>query len=307
MAVQFNNTAPTVIPGLAAGFAHQYDDVDGEHLIHAYKHLETGEMVFVDAQGAKYEALGDGVFNQIAPAPEPTEAEVDQPPKTRPAGAEVTPDLIEAWGSTEVEYLSFPLAGKTNGRIIRHAMRVLNKEQRQAHSAISIDDLNDFETELRQMEADNDASDKMGLEVIDDRDQLQRWLGVRSRLVTAGADPSPISESFSYMVQREAEKHAVDDVQVQDLVRAMRLSKEDVLAMLKRRQSRAIGSTMDRCKQAMQLINEVGESFETPEDFAEVYQSCFDSARKAALGRANSTADAIDTVALLNLMEDATT
>lgn len=337
MSAQFDNILST-IPGInLAAYSHMYDDVDIDeehetHIIHAFKHLETGEMRFIDDGGNEYNALGDGIFELTIRAEKPEEPESDDPMPnvTRISKVREIED-IETLTNEELDFIGFSLAGKINGRIVSYAMRVARNDmfaQRdESEEGPSIDQMNDLEAYFESNKAGADFIANSGLERPDPewlRDQLRRWMGCRAtladRYAEAGRDPeiSPISENLTYIARNAGKEMTLEQHDIDRLVAMTGQPAEYHVAVFKKKKDRSVGETFDQVKRAYAIIGEVEPLFETPEpapvrgahgqyedEYTNVFNAAIESGQKVAEQRARSVEDAIAATASLRALKEA--
>lgn len=223
-----------------------------------------------------------------------------------------TTDSIRDMDPTEFDLIAFTLSGKVAGRISSLSMSLAGAQVRRSkHLSDSdqpaIDEFNARMAELDQIESQNEFFDHAGQSApVDKEGQLRAWLGVRHVMINRGYNPSALAENFKYMIEQTIIRNNPDEVALQSLAEASGFTLEQTRDIYKGKAKRAIDETMEVSTHAMRLVNDYEpDDSVTPEGFNEIVHDAIESSRKSAIVRGNSTNDAMASLMILKVMEEA--
>jgi hypothetical protein len=220
---------------------------------------------------------------------------------------------ISEMDSNVKELVGFSLMGKVNGKIARYSMRLAGKQQR---AGATIDAANDIMAEFDAAIANREFLSNSGVATEDDRELLEQWIDVKEWLVSVGFQPAPIVEMFRFMLNQTASqataKHLVTDDQVQTMAKLSGMKPEAVRAAKAASVAREIARSKDTVMQALDLVEDVyagrrpdGEPpEELPAELDEMLLAAIQSGKRSAVKIANSTEEALGSLALLRAAED---
>jgi hypothetical protein len=216
--------------------------------------------------------------------------------------------MIEGLDEGTRDLMAFPLMGKVNGRIASVAMRMAG-EQLRARPMGDIDAHNDMMAEFDAAAAGRAFLGTAGVDQgLSDQERLTKWIETKEWLVEQGFKPSALVETFRFMLTGSTEKHTSTDEQLEMMAKLSGMPVEAVRKAELSRKQREVGRTKETVIAAMQLVDDAYESRgmfdEPPKEFAELVQAAIQSAKRSAIKIANSTEEALGSLALLRVAED---
>lgn len=201
-----------------------------------------------------------------------------------------------------LQMVGFSLGGKINGRIVSCAMSLANKEL----NVGGVDGYNDFLAELQAVEDSSEAISNMGFEPrMDKQKELACWVGARTLLIEAGQKPSPLSESFAFILNRTQNKELCKDDEAEKLAKLAGMSADDICKTFEARKERDVERTKDTIRKAMQIVADViPDTTTNPPGLEELVLESIQSGRKSAIKMADNAEDALGSLMLLKIFED---
>jgi hypothetical protein len=230
--------------------------------------------------------------------------------------------IIDQMDASTKDLIGFSLMGKINGRIAATAMRMANRAQRQGNGIDALNDaLSEFDAEMTNRAFLNST----GVETPSDAEALEAWVRTKEWLIAEGFKPSPLVETFRYMLERAGTRHASTDEQLEMMAKLSGMSVEAIKASQATSTAREVARTKATVIAAIDLVEEVytriaddidgmqmtesglmvrGTPWTPPEEFKEILLAAIQSGKRSAIKIANSTEEALGSLALLRAAED---
>jgi hypothetical protein len=230
--------------------------------------------------------------------------------------------MIDQMDSTTRELIGFSLMGKINGRIAATSMRMAGRAQREGDG---IDALNDALADFDEEMANRAFLNGTGVEVPSDDEALEAWVRTKEWLVSEGFRPSPLIETFRFMLERAGTRHASTDEQLDMMAKLSGMSVAAIKSAQATSTAREVARTKATVMAAIDLVEEVygrvkedfegmqmtetglvvrGTPWEPPAEFKEIVLAAIQSGKRSAIKIANSTEEALGSLALLRAAED---